>query len=381
MFSTFLAASQDEEITSRIPLQDLTVAYWVCISLAALISLVSVGYKAYEWYGQLRLRIRAARDTGIDTEPARREALLAKIAAAKKTCTQHIVAFLVAVFEDAPMGTLTVIFTVRMYDIPIAVMLSLVTTCIMLGMKLNKLTLLKYWYAIALLCRAAAAGQIARMPMPRGRRWDKMGHWKRKLNDDEMTDAVTALNGPGTRAVADIEAELECVAHLLSALPTNVQPGVYASALEAHLSSVSSVLQLELEQKLQAPGATGTHHSLVSPRRPAARWRWASCSSPFDRQSLGHWPAWQLPSLRFPTPIPPASRRGAQPTAAEYGPASGIARSYSRWHACNAGSRLACGFRAACHAAEAAPTLCFFFCREQPKPRGISSAPDGCAAS
>ena len=40
------------------------------------------------------------------------------------------------------MGTLTVIFTVRMYQLPIAVVLSLVTTCIMRGMKLNKLTLL-----------------------------------------------------------------------------------------------------------------------------------------------------------------------------------------------------------------------------------------------
>ena len=100
-----------------------------------------------------------------------------------------------------------------------------------------------------------------------------MGHWKGKLNDDEMTDAVPALNGPGTRAVADIEAELERVAQLRSGLPTNVQPGVYASALEAHLSSVSGVLQLELEQTLQAPGATSTHHRLVSPRRPAARWR------------------------------------------------------------------------------------------------------------
>ena len=167
MFSTFLAASQDESITSRTPLQDLTVAYWGCMSLAALISLVSVGYKGYEWYEQVRTRIRAARDAGIDTEPTRREALLAKIAAAKKTCTQHIVAFLVAVFEDAPMGTLTVIFTVRIYNIPTAVMLSLVTTCIMLGMKLNKLTLLKYWYAIAPLCCAAAAGQRAGMPMPR----------------------------------------------------------------------------------------------------------------------------------------------------------------------------------------------------------------------
>jgi Asp/Glu/hydantoin racemase len=174
VFSTFLALSQDEDITSRTPLQDLTVAYWVCMSLAALISLVSVGYKAYEWYEQLRTRIRAARDAGIDTEPTRREALLAKIAAAKKTCTQHIVAFLVAVFEDVPMGTLTVIFTVRIYKIPVAVMLSLVTTCIMLGMKLNKLTLLKYWYAIALSCCAAAADQRAAMSMPRavgGTRW------------------------------------------------------------------------------------------------------------------------------------------------------------------------------------------------------------------
>jgi hypothetical protein len=138
------------------------------MSLAVLISLISVGYKAYEWYEQLRARIRAARDAGFETEPTRREALLAKIAAAKKTCTQHIVAFLVAVFEDTPMGTLTVIFTVRMYDIPIAVMLSLVTTCIMLGMKLNKLTLLKYWYAIAPMCCAAAVGQSPGMPMPRG---------------------------------------------------------------------------------------------------------------------------------------------------------------------------------------------------------------------
>ena len=154
VFSTFLAASQDESITSHTPLQDLTVAYWVCMSLAVLISLISVGYKAYEWYEQVRTRIRAARDAGIDTEPTRREALLAKIAAAKKTCTQHIVAFLVTVFEDTPMGTLTVIFTLRMYNIPVEVMLSLVTTCIMLGMKLNKLTLLKYWYAIAHLCVA-----------------------------------------------------------------------------------------------------------------------------------------------------------------------------------------------------------------------------------
>jgi hypothetical protein len=82
-----------------------------------------------------------------------------------------------------------------------------------------------------------------------------MGHWKGKLNDDEMTDTVPTLN-PSTRAVADIEAELERITELRSGLPTNVQPGEYASALDAHLSSVSSALQLELEQKLQAPGTT-----------------------------------------------------------------------------------------------------------------------------
>jgi hypothetical protein len=92
-----------------------------------------------------------------------------------------------------------------------------------------------------------------------------MGHWKGKLDDDEMTDAAPTLNGPGIRVVADIEAELERVAQLLSGLPTNVQPGMYASALEAHLSTVSGVLHLELEQKLKASGTTGTHHSLVPP--------------------------------------------------------------------------------------------------------------------
>ena len=86
-----------------------------------------------------------------------------------------------------------------------------------------------------------------------------MGHWKGKLDDDEMSDAMPALNGPGARTVADIEAELERVAQLRSGLPTNVQPGQYASALEAHLSAVSTALQLELEQTLlQAPGTIGT---------------------------------------------------------------------------------------------------------------------------
>jgi hypothetical protein len=46
------------------------------------------------------------------------------------------------------MGALTVTFAIRRYGIPDAVMLSLVTSSIMLGMKLDKLTLLKHWYAI-----------------------------------------------------------------------------------------------------------------------------------------------------------------------------------------------------------------------------------------
>ena len=75
-----------------------------------------------------------------------------------------------------------------------------------------------------------------------------MGHWKAKLRDDEMTDA-TLFDGPGTRTVADIEAELERIAQL-----------------QAHLSSVSSALQLELQQQVQAPGTTGSAEVFWSPR-------------------------------------------------------------------------------------------------------------------
>jgi hypothetical protein len=45
------------------------------------------------------------------------------------------------------MGMLTVLFTIRIYNTPIALVLSLVTSSIMLGMKLDKLTLLKQWCA------------------------------------------------------------------------------------------------------------------------------------------------------------------------------------------------------------------------------------------
>jgi hypothetical protein len=165
LFSKFLASLQDKRITSSTPLQDLTVAYIVCMSVTVLSALVFVGYKAYECYDFLRKRLRAARDAGVDMELTRREALLAKIAAAKKTCTQHVVAFLVAVFEEGALNALGVIYIVLVYKIPVVLMLSLVFSCITFGMKLDKLTWLKYWYAIKALRCAAAAGKSAGMPM------------------------------------------------------------------------------------------------------------------------------------------------------------------------------------------------------------------------
>jgi hypothetical protein len=169
-----------------------------------------------------------------------------------------------------------------------------------------------------------------------------MGHWKAKLSDDEMTDA-TLFDGPDTRTVADIEAELERIAQL-----------------QAHLSSVSSALQLKLQQKVQSPGTTGSAE--VCCHLAAARWRWASSSSPFDRHSLEHLCLWQFPSLRSPTPIPQASPRGAQPTVSEYGPTC--------WHRPMLITRSCVqrgiearvrvpgpGFRVACHAAEAKSCL------------------------
>ena len=166
------------------------MAYWVCIAQAMLISLISLAYRVYEWWAQVRTRICTARNSGIETQPTRRETLLAKIVAAKKTCIAHILAFLVAVFEDIPMGTLTVIFTVRIYNLPIMLVLSLVTSCIMLGMKLNKLTLLKHWCAMAAFCLHCSPSRRLVLFSQHGCRWDKSQHWKSKLDEEEMDDAV-----------------------------------------------------------------------------------------------------------------------------------------------------------------------------------------------
>jgi hypothetical protein len=180
VFTTFLAASKDEQYAAK--LQDLRVPYWVCISQAMLVSAIALGFKLREWCSQVQSRVRTARDDGIEQAPTRHEALLAKIGEAKKTCIAHVIAVVVAVFEarrrrrrrpigsprswaapvavrwlrlgasqhvgvaqDLPMGALTVTFAVRRYNVPDAVVLSLVTSSIMLGMKLAKLTMLKHW--------------------------------------------------------------------------------------------------------------------------------------------------------------------------------------------------------------------------------------------
>ena len=180
VFTTFLAASKDEQYAAK--LQDLRVPYWVCISQAMLVSAIALGFKLREWCSQIQSRVRTARDDSIEQAPTRHEALLAKIGEAKKTCIAHVIAVVVAVFEarrrrrrrligsprswaapvamrwlrldasrhvgvaqDLPMGALTVTFAVRRYNVPDAVVLSLVTSSIMLGMKLAQLTMLKHW--------------------------------------------------------------------------------------------------------------------------------------------------------------------------------------------------------------------------------------------
>ena len=97
MFTTFLAASKDEQYAAK--LQDLRVPYWVCISQAMLVSAIALGFKLREWCSQIQSRVRTARDDGIEQAPTRHEALLAKIGEAKKTCIAHVIAVVVAVFE------------------------------------------------------------------------------------------------------------------------------------------------------------------------------------------------------------------------------------------------------------------------------------------
>ena len=85
-------------------------------------------------------------------------------------------------------------------------------------------------------------------------RWDKISAWKGKIDEHEMVDAELTHRHGMVRSAADIKAELDLVARLISGLPTNVEPGEYEAALEQHLTSLSSALQLELEQTPEAPG-------------------------------------------------------------------------------------------------------------------------------
>ena len=90
-------------------------------------------------------------------------------------------------------------------------------------------------------------------------RWDKISAWKGKIDEHEMVDAELTRNHVVSRSAADVKAELDLVARLISGLPTNVEPGEYEAALATHLTSLSSALQLELEQ---TPEASGTNCSV-----------------------------------------------------------------------------------------------------------------------
>ena len=86
------------------------------------------------------------------------------------------------------------------------------------------------------------------------RRWDKISAWKGKIDKHEMVDAEVTHRHGMVRSAADIKAELDLVARLISGLPTHFEPSEYEAALARHLTSLSSALQLELEHTPEAPG-------------------------------------------------------------------------------------------------------------------------------
>jgi hypothetical protein len=97
---TFRAVAQDENM--RAELQDLVVPYWVFLCIATLASLISLAFGLHAWSNQIRARVLEARNSSIENEPTRRETLLAKIAAAKQTCIEYALAFLVGLLEARP---------------------------------------------------------------------------------------------------------------------------------------------------------------------------------------------------------------------------------------------------------------------------------------
>ena len=140
-------------------------------------------------------------------------------------------------------------------------------------------------------------------------RWDKISAWKGKIDEHEMVDTELTRSHVVSRSAADVKVELDLVARLISGLPTNVEPGEYEAALATHLTSLSTALQLELEQ---TPEESGTNCSVRHHRAVVLL-----------AITLG-WPSWvpisaraqQLPSLRSLTrnPPPTPSRTRPKPT-------------------------------------------------------------------
>ena len=98
-------------------------------------------------------------------------------------------------------------------------------------------------------------------------RWDKISAWKGKIDEHEMVDAELTRSHVVSRSAADVKVELDLVARLISGLPTNVEPGEYEAALATHLTSLSTALQLELEQTPEESGTNCSvrHHCAVVP--------------------------------------------------------------------------------------------------------------------
>ncbi len=87
------------------------------------------------------------------------------------------------------------------------------------------------------------------------------------MDEHEMVNAELTRSHSVSRSAANIKAELDFVARLISGLPTNVEPGEYEAALATHLTSLSTALQLELEQTHEETSGTSRHVR----RRPVAR--------------------------------------------------------------------------------------------------------------
>ncbi len=114
------------------------------------------------------------------------------------------------------MATLTIVFIVRIYDIPVAVVLSLVTCSIMLGMKLDKLTMLKHWCAQGVIAGLRHRGSHG--DFDTSLKWDKLSTWRRKLDEYEMADAVPYRGRAMNRAASAIQADVQRVALLRTGL-------------------------------------------------------------------------------------------------------------------------------------------------------------------